>query len=481
MYLIILFEGKLIHFYQVETTKNEGFKITKNSILNLELNGLTGDEYYRLDKLVPLIKNEVKSKGYKRKNVKIVINNRQLIYRELTVPDGDETQTQTMVTNEMILSLNLSNDYVVSYIDLGVSEESGTKQRRVFASAILESICQEYLSLMKKCDLKCNSIQTGTDNIIQFLKKTSKEEVTLFIEYNHDVIRNFLFENGNFILSRTTRLDSEIETAEEFVQTISENVAKMDQFQFTRNRYQRIEKIEVFGHSKHLDHFTDLPFEGNRAISLIDKPSELSTVESYYAFVSATCILFAGNAPGFYSIIKSKSRKKEKITNVHLRKVIKTAIIATVVTVLSFASMFGYNYYKETQYNERNQIILDMSDEYAKASALVNKASTYGNLSSIAENLMVEKTMMIKYTQEIYDILFGYGSVTISGLDFSNGILTINAKTGSVGECSEYAKRLVDSHKFSEVSYTGFTSNDDTYIFVMDAIMEGAVIVDEVE
>ena len=62
---------------------------------------------------------------------------------------GNEDETQTMVANEMIMSLNLSNDYVVTYTKLGNTNENGIEEQRVFASAIQEKTLAGYKQMMK--------------------------------------------------------------------------------------------------------------------------------------------------------------------------------------------------------------------------------------------------------------------------------------------------------------------------------------------
>lgn len=484
MYLIILFEGRFIRFYQVDGGKGRNYSVSKSSIVDLEGQGILGDDVYKLDKLVPIIKNEIKVKAYKKKNVKLLINNRQLIYRELTVPQGDATQLQTMVSNEMILSLNLSNDYVVSYIDLGEVSENNLKMRRVFATAILEQTCQDYLNLMKKCDLKCISLQAATDNLVQYLRKLNKDETVLYLECNLDVLRNYLFENGDFVLSRTNRLEeNENLDNESFMQILSENIAKMDQFQFTRNRYQSITKIEVFGNNPALENFEQFIFETNRPIVLIEKPKEVAFTKDYYESLAAVCILFEGNSTGFLSLIKSTKKNKEKITNRDMKRVYKTTILCVVFALLTTAGCFGYRYYLNMKLDEKYAYIESMQEDYDKAAKISNVASTYGAIKDQALFLRYEKENVLKFSKEISDLILNKKSeaIKLNSTSFENGIIEISANAPGPEDCAHYAKLLQNSKVFEAVTYEGFAGGDGSYSFTLTLMMKGAVIADEVE
>lgn len=117
MILVILFEGQYIRFYQFSDNPHD-LELKKSSVIDLNEKEIYNDDVYDLTKLEAIVRDEVKKQKYPRKNVKILLNNRQLILRELSVPMGNEDETQTMVANEMIMSLNLSNDYVVTYTKL---------------------------------------------------------------------------------------------------------------------------------------------------------------------------------------------------------------------------------------------------------------------------------------------------------------------------------------------------------------------------
>lgn len=484
MYLIILFEGRFIRFYQVEGSNVRAYSVKKSSFIELDHHGLLGDEVFKLDKLVPLIKHEIKLKAYKKKNVKILLNNRQVIYRELIVPRGDGAQLQTMVANEMILSLNLSNDYVVSYIDLGEVSENNLKMRRVFATAILEETCQEYVSLMKKCDLKCISLQTATDNLVQYLRKLNKDETVLYLECNLDVVRNYLFESGEFILSRTNRFDENEQVDHEtFIQIINENIAKMDQFQFTRNRYQSITRIEIFGNHEFLKDFDQLEFDLHHPMELIKKPSEVAFSNEYYETLAATCILFEGNSKGFFELIKSTKKSKEKITNREMRRIYKTAMICFACVCFVFAGCFGYCYFLNMKLNEKITYIESMQKDYDSAAKITNVAMTYGTIKEQALLFRYEKENAFQFTKEISDLVLKKKSSVIlfNSTSFENGLIDIAATAPTMEDCANYAKLLQDSKVFEEVSYVGFTESDGSYSFTLTLVMKGAVGVDETE
>ncbi|HAH94731.1 MAG TPA: hypothetical protein DCM01_13350, partial [Dielma fastidiosa] len=89
MILVILFEGQYIRFYQFSDNPHD-LELKKSSVIDLNEKEIYNDDVYDLTKLETIVRDEVKKQKYPRKNVKILLNNRQLILRELSVPMGNE-------------------------------------------------------------------------------------------------------------------------------------------------------------------------------------------------------------------------------------------------------------------------------------------------------------------------------------------------------------------------------------------------------
>ena len=92
---------------------------------------------------------------------------------------------------------------------------------------------------------------------------------------------------------RTLKDIIEYRDEEAFTQSLFDNIAKMDQFQFTRNRYQPIEEIQIFGNNPNLETFKKLNQDSGRPITLLDKPIMMRTISNYYQgwLAHARCLI----------------------------------------------------------------------------------------------------------------------------------------------------------------------------------------------
>ena len=448
MILVILFEGQYIRFYQFSDNPHD-LELKKSSVIDLNEKEIYNDDVYDLTKLETIVRDEVKKQKYPRKNVKILLNNRQLILRELSVPMGNEDETQTMVANEMIMSLNLSNDYVVTYTKLGNTNENGIEEQRVFASAIQEKTLAGYKQMMKACRLRCSSIQTSTANLLQYLCTVEKDKTVLFVEYNTDHVRSFLFEKGNFILLRTLKDIIEYRDEEAFTQSLFDNIAKMDQFQFTRNRYQPIEEIQIFGNNPNLETFKKLNQDSGRPITLLDKPIMMRTISNYYQVLAGACALFDTHTIGFLPAYGKKSKSREKIKNKSKNRLLMTAVVSLLLMGLACGSAFQQDRPQEDDPVRRDAaggVLPCMKDLTVKLTPAVSALLTWNKS----------------------------GDIQIASAAYANQVLELNGIAVNNTDCAAYARLLDNSGLFYTVSYTGFEAREGGYEFVMTAILKGS-------
>lgn len=475
MVLIILFEGQYIRFYQF-SDKTHDLELVKSSVINLDEKGIYNDDVYDLSRVEVVVNEEIKQNKYPRKNVKILLNNRQLILRELTVPMGNDDETQTMVSNEMIMSLNLSSDYVVTYTLLGIVNEGGIEEQRVFASAIQEKTLLGYKQMMKTCRLRCSSIQTSTANLLQYLCTVEKEKTALFVEYNTDHVRSFLFEKGNFVLLRTLKDVVDGLDEEAFTQSLFDNIAKMDQFQFTRNRYQPIEEIQVFGNNVNLQNFTKINQDSGRPITLLDKPIMMRTISNYYQVLAGACALFETHTVGFLPAYGKKSKKREKIKNKSKNRLLVTTIVSLLIMGLSSGAAFAYDYYLTGKLSELAAEISAREVSVKEANEILAEFSRVNSLDNLLTSIQDMKDSTVKLTPSVTALLTWNkaSTVHIETASYANQTLEIHGIAQNNTDCAAYARLLDNSGLFMMVNYTGFELQEGGYDFIMTAILKGS-------
>ena len=125
----------------------------------------------------------------------------------------------------------------------------------------------------------------------------------------------------------------------------------MDQFQFTRNRYQPIEEIQIFGNNPNLETFKKLNQDSGRPITLLDKPIMMRTISNYYQVLAGACALFDTHTIGFLPAYGKKSKSREKIKNKSKNRLLMTAVVSLLLMGLACGSAFAYDYYLQSKLN----------------------------------------------------------------------------------------------------------------------------------
>lgn len=198
-----------------------------------------------------LLLAHLKDYRFKDKNAYVCINNSSVIYRELNIPEVDERRVPLLVRSEMISTLNLSSDYIMDYIVLNEFESDSAKFLRVLAVAMQKSAIESVLDVLKQCKLKPLVIDSATNSILKLVKSTAQlkeNEQVILADIGNGHLRLYLFEDGEYGLSRNNKLISYSEdNHSDIVNTITENINKMIQFSYTRSRDNELKKIILTG------------------------------------------------------------------------------------------------------------------------------------------------------------------------------------------------------------------------------------------
>ena len=193
-----------------------------------------------------------------KKEAYICLNNSSIIYREIITPKIDHKKLAFIVRSEMMDTLNLTADYIMDYITLEeVEDENGQPALRVLAVAVLERALESYIELMKHLRIKPLVIDSATNSVIKTVKMNKEIyelDQVILTEIGSNHLRLYLFDQGNYILSRNVRLIAYSElTKEEYLDTIEDNIGKMIQFSYTRGIKSGIDKIYLLGKDEVLE------------------------------------------------------------------------------------------------------------------------------------------------------------------------------------------------------------------------------------
>lgn len=198
------------------------------------------------EKNTPEIIERFKSMKRKMKNSSLILNNNNIIYKEIKLPFTNEKKSRFIIQNEMQNSLTNKEEIVTDIIKLQKDEDN--KINRVLGCSITVKKLEAYLKLMENVGCKnIKKINVGYNALFSYCDAVNlfqDSEATLVIEISKNELKLFLFEHGVFILVRTTRINySDVNV---LATLIAEEISKMAQFSMAKSQ-KAINKIYYFG------------------------------------------------------------------------------------------------------------------------------------------------------------------------------------------------------------------------------------------
>lgn len=204
-----------------------------------------------------LLLHHLKEQSIRDKKVYVCINNGSIIYRELNLPRVDDRKIPLLVRTEMMSALNLTPDYIMDYVYLNEVESDGAMYFRVLGVAMLKSAIESILDVAKRCKLQLQVIDSATNSILKLVqdnKLIQDSDQLIIADVGNGHLKLYLYENGQYALSRNNKLISYKEDSnEEMIGSIVDNINKMVQFSYTRKLGTDSKRVILCGIDELLD------------------------------------------------------------------------------------------------------------------------------------------------------------------------------------------------------------------------------------
>lgn len=256
MTLSIEFKTGVINLVEAKVRKSS-IDIKKVHSFEFPENWVDQSGIIEMDLIEILFEQIFRDLRFTEKTCSICINNSSIIYRELIVPKIDDKKMPLLVRSDMMDALNLTPDYIMDFIILNELDVEGTPSYRLLAVASQSMAIESYITLMKRLKLKLLAIDSATNSVLKIidtLPSVASKEQVIVADVGSGHLRLYLFEFGQYVLSRNTRLISFNETTqEENIVTIEDNINKMIQYSYTRGNKSGIKDILIFGQDEILN------------------------------------------------------------------------------------------------------------------------------------------------------------------------------------------------------------------------------------
>ncbi len=269
--------------------------VDKAKIVQYQKTKIKGSKEFDLDFIGSYLTDlatKLKATNWKMKNVTLLVNNNDVLYREMTLPDIEQKKLVNIIANEL-KSSSINNDtYISDYIELSKED----KKVRVLTGSVTKACMESYIDFSKSANFKSfDKIDVAYNALFNYFAKTdlSKDkDAKLLVDVSNRFMKFYLFEEGTFVLVRTIRFTG----SGVFTQTvgqISDEISKMLQFQISRHTGFDIKGVYFFGDHEELNSIiayikesTDVPCAEIPKVKTLETPVEFNYLRNIYAIGS---------------------------------------------------------------------------------------------------------------------------------------------------------------------------------------------------
>lgn len=255
MPLAIEIRNGYVNLVEADVSKSE-ILLKKFHHFKFDDNWLSDQGIIKVQEFANLLKSELEKELIKEKRVTVCINHNAIIYRELNLPIVDERKIPLLVRSEMMSNLNLTPDYIMDYVLIESLEAQENPQYRILGVALSKAYIESILEVMKLVNLKVEVIDSAANSMIKYIKSQhllkAKEQI-IVTDLEDNYLRQYLFEDNHYALTRNNRIDEiNRKNKEEVINSIIDNINKMVQFSYTRDSAFKLSKVYLTGDDEHL-------------------------------------------------------------------------------------------------------------------------------------------------------------------------------------------------------------------------------------
>lgn len=216
---------------------------------NIEVLEIDKEEIVAVEQIEKVVEQFTEKYKLKGKKVKVVLSNKNILYREIKIPVVKNIkQLTTSVINEMMYYNTNIDDYTVDFIKNDLAESGGLEN--FFVYAIKNKEIELVFNLLDQNNIKCKGIDIDSNCIGKLLKMTYPEEIAqVVVSVNKKNIELYIIEDGKCVLSRRTGIKYEnFENETDIIsEELIEQIRKLMQFHATRHMGYKLNNIVLIG------------------------------------------------------------------------------------------------------------------------------------------------------------------------------------------------------------------------------------------
>ena len=452
-------------------------RIDRSCQIAVEDDMINNGEIVNLSGVAQLITSTLKAEQMMDREAVISFSSSNIVFKELIIPRAKGEQLLTMVQNQMVHEMGITNEYSISYTVVGDAGEKNPGALKVLATACPSSIVDSYRKLfsiagisLKSVNICCNSIT----RIVLADQRNLEKMPLLVIQISPDMLGLTLFENGQMAFARYTPISEDDYDSENYIiEAINENIFRMTQFNKARGG-SGISNVILYGQIGDYIALSDALLQMDVQASILPVPSTITGFENFEFtdFANAIGALYRRNKLteriNLLEIDSKTGRSNAGLNSFLITAGISIAASILVIFAITFIIGIRENSIRDdidsvqTQINEANAKIL----EAQKYNLVYTNLSSYTNMLNDATSALNSLPIVTKAT---FDKLAAQaeeagGNVTYKTFSYNiAGTVTIGDITlDSTDDPRAFIKVLIESGEYADVAYSGWTIDEES-------------------
>lgn len=452
-------------------------RIDRSCKIDVPAEMIVNGEIINLSGVAELIVTSLKAENMMDKEAILSFSSSSIVFKELIIPRAKGEQFLTMVQNQMVHEMGITNEYSISYTVVGDAGEESPGALKVLATACPSTIVDSYrktfniMSIaLKSVNICCNSIT----RIVLADQNNLAKMPLLVVQINKDFLGLTLFENGQMAFARYTPISEEDYDSENYIiEALNENIFRMTQFNKARGG-PGVSNVIVYGEIGDYITLADSLLQMDVQASILPVPNTITGFENFEFtdFANAIGNLYKRNkATEKINLLEVDSQTGR--SSAGLNSFLTTAgivVAASVIVIFAITLLIGMkaNSVQDDIDGVQEEIreAQVQAAEYSKYSLSLTKLNEYKSRVDTAVAALETKPLITEANFKNINKYFEKHNATYDSISYSiSGTITLSGiELTNQDDPKKLLETLVNCGKYTDVTYSGWTSstNEET-------------------
>lgn len=429
-----------------------------------------------IPKMATIINDELKNKRMADKEAVISISSNLIIFKEIHIPKAKGAQLLTMVQNQMQHQMGIAEDYSISYTIAGEIEEEGVQAMKVLATACPFEVVDCFRKVFSMLGISLRSVVVACNSISRIIlgdPKAKAKMPLLLVQIDPNFVSLNLYENNQLTFSRFASIDPEdYDNSEDYIyEAVNENIFRMFQFQKSRSGDNQIQNVVFYGDTSEYIRLTNALEQMDISTSLLGVPNNIGGYENFefQAYANAIGAMFRGNKDTErINLIEVDAASGRTSAGAKFAFAVfgSIAISAAAVGAVWLAANIQENgFVSETASIQEYLDSPDVAAKIAAVDAAQTKFDKVNNVKAYIDIAYDNYGSLPMITTDVIDEIeanFNGTSVTWTSITYGDGFFTVQCTANKNDEPSKVVGKFFEQDIFENVTYNGFSSNEDS-------------------